>query len=168
MTIRNAEQKDVEQILAIYSPFISDSAVTFETSIPSLEEFRKRIAKVQESMPWIVALENNKVVGYAYAGNHRQRECYQWTKELSVYLSPEAKGKGIARKLYDQLIAELKTLGINNVLAGITMTQKESIQFHEKYGFNKVGVYHSVGFKLGKWQDVGWWELKINDNQPPK
>jgi L-amino acid N-acyltransferase YncA len=167
MIIRKAQPADTQSILDIYIPFIKDSPATFETKIPSLPDFQERIDQIQMKMPWIVAEINGEVIGYAYSSDHRKRDCYKWTKELSVYLLPQAKGKGIAVRLYDELINQLKSDGVNIALAGITMSQEQSIKFHEKYGFKKIGVYHSVGFKNERWHDVGWWELKIGGDKNP-
>ena len=165
--IRSAEAKDLEQMREIYAPYITDSPVSFEMEVPSIEEFGARMDKIQEKLPWIVAVEGNKVLGYAYASDHRSRYAYRWTKELSVYVHPDARGKKLGTRLYDELIERLKTLEVNMVLAGITLSQKESIAFHEKYGFKLVGVYHSIGYKFNQWHDVGWWELNIGDDFTP-
>jgi len=167
MNIRKAQPSDTQAILDIYTPFIKDSPATFETEIPSLPDFQARIDQIQLNMPWIIAEVDGKIIGYAYSNDHRKRDCYRWTKELSVYLLPEAKGQGIAVKLYDELINQLQDLGINTVLAGITLSQEQSIKFHDKYGFKKIGVYRSVGFKNGQWHDVGWWELNIGNDKTP-
>ena len=162
ISIRLAKKRDTKSILEIYKPYITDAPVSFEETVPSEIEFRKRIQKVITEYPWLVCEINNSVVGYAYASNHRDRSCYRWTKEVSVYIHKEYSNRGIAKGLYTSLIEILKIQGVINVLAGITLPNEKSVLFHESLGFKKVGVYTSIGFKFGKWHDSGWWQLKVN------
>ena len=162
ISIRLAKKRDTKSILEIYKPYITDTPVSFEETVPSEIEFRKRIQKVITEYPWLVCEINNSVVGYAYASSHRDRSCYRWTKEVSVYIHKEYRNRGIAKGLYTSLIEILKIQGVINVLAGITLPNEKSVLFHESLGFKKVGVYTSIGFKFGKWHDSGWWQLKVN------
>jgi len=159
-------------MLAIYTPFITDGAVTFETIPPSLEDFKKRIETYTTTHPWLVMMDDNEVAGYAYASPHRERLAYQWVTECSVYMHPSYKQKGIARSLYKTLFHILRMQGFYKVYAGITLPNDESIGFHEKMGFEWFATYKEVGYKAGHWQDVGWWELKLQQTstqapQPP-
>ena len=162
--IRSAEQRDAESILDIYTPYITDTPVSFETEIPSIEVFRQRILDYQEKLPWLVCEINDVMAGYTYATDHRQRSAYDCSKELSVYIHQDFKHRGIATGLYTALIEILIHQGVTNVLAGIALPNPESVGFHERFGFKLVGIYHNVGFKLGQFHDVGWWELSIGSN----
>jgi L-amino acid N-acyltransferase YncA len=170
ITIRLAQKKDAESILAIYRPFIENTPVSFEESVPTVEQFWERIQKTLQDYPWLVCEINRDIAGYSYATSHRQRASYRWTKEVSVYVHLDYKRRGIGFGLYTALIELLKLQGVKNILAGITLPNKGNVAFHEKFGFTRIGVYKAVGFKLGRWHDVGWWELKVDDpnNKPDK
>jgi phosphinothricin acetyltransferase len=162
--IRSAEQRDAEAILDIYTPYITDTPVSFETEVPTIHAFEQRIVDYQEKMPWLVCEIHNKIAGYTYATNHRQRTAYDCSKELSVYIHKDYRNRGIATGLYTSILEILKHQGVTNVLAGIALPNDESVGFHESFGFKLVGIYHKVGFKLGRFHDAGWWELAIGDN----
>ena len=163
ITIRLAQKKDAESILAIYRPFIENTPVSFEETIPTMEQFWERIQKVLQDYPWLVCEINYDIAGYAYATAHRERASYRWTKEVSVYVHPNYIRRGIGTGLYTALLELLKLQGVKNILAGITLPNKGSLAFHENFGFSRIGVYTKVGFKFGCWHDVEWWELKIDD-----
>jgi phosphinothricin acetyltransferase len=168
ITIRSADQQDTEKMLEIYAPYILDSTVSFETEVPTLEEFGQRVLYYQEKLPWLVCEINDYLAGYAYATDHRQRKAYEVTKELSVYVHKDYRKLGIGTGLYIALIEILKAQGVSNVLAGITLPNTESVRFHESIGFKPVGVYHNIGYKFGKYHDTGWWELLlgVKNNNP--
>ncbi len=161
--IRFVKISDTEQVLNIYKPYIERTSTSFEYKIPSKDEFSQRINKVISFYPWLVYEEDNEILGYAYASKHREREAYQWSADVSVYLKEEAKRKGIASQLYTQLFSLLKKQGICNLYAGISLPNEASTGLHEKMGFNKIAEFHNVGYKLGKWWNVGYWELRLND-----
>ena len=164
--IQLAKKEDVNNMLQIYGPFILNTAVSFESTIPSEKEFWERIKKVLVEAPWLVCKSDNKVIAYAYASAHRSRAAYQWSRELSVYVHQDWRAKGIAKALYHSLIELLKLQGYRNTFIGITLPNIASVKFHEKMGYKAVGVYHKVGFKNGQYHDVGWWEMLINDEIP--
>lgn len=166
MKIRLAEEKDCESILNIYAPFITDSVITFECQVPTPKEFGERMAHIQGKFPWLVCESNNDIVGYAYASAFREREAYQWSADLSVYVSPMHHRKNIGRALYYALIEILKLLGYYNVYAGVTVPNIKSESLHEAVGFQTVGIYHNTGYKLNRWHDVKWYELKIAEHNP--
>jgi phosphinothricin acetyltransferase len=168
ITIRAAERRDAESILEIYIPYIINTPVSFETEVPTIEAFRQRIIQYQEILPWLVCEINNVMAGYTYAINHRQRTAYDCSKELSVYVHPDFRHRGIASGLYTALVEILKHQGVTNVLAGIALPNAESVGFHERFGFKLVGIYHNVGHKLGRFHDAGWWELPIGTNNLPQ
>ncbi|MBN1785381.1 MAG: N-acetyltransferase [Candidatus Methanofastidiosa archaeon] len=157
--IRLAVREDAPGALAIYRPFVEGTAVTFETETPGIEAFGDRIEGVNAEAPWLVCTKGRDVAGYAYAGRHRVREAYRCSRELSVYVDAEHRNRGIASGLYTSLIRLLYLQGYCNALAGITLPNISSVKFHESMGFKYVGTYHKVGFKLGQYHDVGWWEL---------
>ena len=160
--IRSANPHDTEKMLEIYAPYILNSTVSFETEVPLKEEFQARVLHYQEKLPWLVCNIDNNLAGYTYATDHRQRNAYDVTKELSVYVHNDYRNCGVATGLYTALIEILKAQGVSNVLAGITLPNSESVGFHESMGFKPVGVYHNVGYKFGEFQDTGWWELMLD------
>ena len=168
IVIRSANQQDTEKMLEIYAPYILNSTVSFETEVPTREEFQHRVSHYQEKLPCLVCYIDNKLAGYAYAADHRLRQAYEVTKELSVYVHIDFRQCGVATALYTSLMEILKAQGVSNVLAGITLPNSVSVSFHESMGFKPVGVYHNVGYKFGRYQDTGWWELMLgaNNNNP--
>ncbi len=161
-------ESDAEKIWEIYKPYVLHTSASFETEVPTLPAFQSRMENILQYLPWLVCAVDNQIAGYAYATDHRSRQAYQWTKELSVYVHDHSKRKRIATALYTTLIELLKIQGVTNCLAGISLPNEASIRLHEKLGFKKVGIFHQVGYKLGTFQDVGWWELFIGDiNKSP-
>lgn len=168
MSIRTATIKDAARILEIYVPFVKDTSVSFETEIPSLQEMQNRISETTEKFPWLIFEQNGIIAGYAYAGPHRSRCAYAWSVEATVYLDPKFHGQGIGRKLYTKLFEILKQQGAVNVFAGITLPNEASVGIHETMGFKKIGQFEDIGFKLGKWWDTGWFQLKLQKPIEPK
>ena len=167
IVIRPAIERDVLPVLEVYSPFVRETAVSFETSVPSPGEMWERISSIGENYPFLVCEIDYRMAGFAYATNHRQRDAYKWCKEVSVYVHPGFRGKKVATALYHTLFRILKLQGVVNLLAGITLPNPESIGFHEKMGFRKAGEFTGLGYKLGKWQNVGWWELSMDKGIKP-
>lgn len=168
-TIRLAEKRDVPGILEIYAPFILDTAVTFEETIPDEESFWERILGIMAELPFLVCEIEGKIAGYAYASGYRSRASYRWTKEVSVYIHPEFQRKRVAHALYTSLNEMVRYQGIADLLAIITMPNEPSVSFHEYFGYRKCAEFSKVGYKMGQWQNVGWFELFLQDEtQPPK
>lgn len=168
-TIRLAEKRDVSGILEIYAPFITDTAVTFEETVPSEESFWERIQGIMAELPFLVCEIEGKIAGYAYASGYRSRASYRWSKEVSVYVHPDFQRKRVAHALYTSLNEMVKYQGIADLLAIITMPNEPSVTFHEYFGYRKCAEFSKVGYKLGQWQNVGWFELFLQDEtQPPK
>lgn len=157
--IRDARPEDSPAICHIYNHYVLHSIVTFEETPVTEAEMRQRIAGVQEKYAWLVREENGVVVGYAYAGQWKPRAAYRNTVESSVYLDPEYTGKGLARDLYAEVMARLRPLNIHAVIGGVALPNDASIKLHESLGFKKIGQFMEVGWKLGRWVDVGYWEL---------
>ncbi|MEL6194719.1 MAG: N-acetyltransferase family protein [Bacteroidota bacterium] len=154
--IRDASMDDAQRILDIYAPFILNSRTSFESEVPSLADFQQRMADTQKTHPWLVYEADRHIAGYAYAGLHRKRHAYQWSTEVSVYLHDNFRGKGLAVALYDSLFACLTLQGFYTAFAGITMPNDPSERFHKKYGFEEIGRYKNVGYKMGVWADTLW------------
>jgi phosphinothricin acetyltransferase len=168
-TIRLAEQRDVPGILEIYAPFIIDTSVTFEETVPDEESFWERIQGIMAELPFLVCEIDGRIAGYAYASGYRSRASYRWSKEVSVYIHPDFQRKRIAHALYTSLHEMVRFQGIANLLAIITMPNEPSVAFHEYFGYRKCAEFRNVGYKMGQWQNVGWFELFIQDeNEAPK
>src|SRR5260370_25375695 len=160
--LRLVSRDDAAQIAAIYAPFCSETAVSFETVAPDEGAIRERIRAVTDRYPWLVAVsEEDVVLGYAYAGKHRERSAYRWSVDFTAYLAPAAKRRGIGTKLYTALAEICRQMGYYRAFAAITLPNEASIRLHEKIGFRPIGVYQRVGFKLGKWHNVGWLSLDL-------
>lgn len=167
-TIRLARQADVDDLLAIYAPYLS-TTVTFEYVLPSREEFSRRIADVQARFPYLVLEEDGQPVGYAYAHPLGQRAAYQWSGELSIYLSPAATGKGGGRPLYLALMELLRLQGMRTAYGVVTHPNPASEAFHAAMGFRLLGTQHNSGYKNGRWLDVALYEKPLSDypDAPP-
>lgn len=167
--IRVATKDDAAAMLEIYAPFILNSGITQETEIPHVEDFQKRIESTLKERPWIVYDINGEIAGYAYGGKHRDRKGYQWCVESSLYISEKHFGTGIAHALYAALFDILRLQGFVNAYAVITLPNDRSTAFHEKFGFYYFTTYKKIGYKLGQWHDVGWWQYDVNPHsEDPK
>jgi phosphinothricin acetyltransferase len=169
IVIRVARPVDTAAIAAIYAPYVNDTAISFELIPPDEDEMAMRLAKTLARFPWLVALCNGDVAGYAYAGQHRERAAYQWSVDVSVYVHKDLRGRGIGRALYTPLFAILRALGYFTVYGGVTLPNPASVALHEAMGMTLVGVYRHVGYKAGAWHDVSWWEglLREPSAKPP-
>ena len=128
---------------------------------------QRRIRETLAELPWLVCVRDERVVGYAYASPHRERRAYQWSVEVSAYVAEDVRRAGIGRSLYAALIDLLRRQGYRNAYAGITLPNDASVGLHEALAFERIGVFRRVGFKLGEWQDVGWWQLCLADADSP-
>ena len=163
-TIRLAGEGDAEAIQRIYAPFVLHTAVSFETEPPSVDEMRSRILKIIARLPWLVCESKGGVIGYAYASLHRERAAYGWSVDVTVYIHEEFRRHGVGKALYASLFQVLRLQGFYNAYAGVTLPNPGSVGLHEAMGFQPVGVYRGVGYKLGRWHDVGWWQLALRDH----
>jgi phosphinothricin acetyltransferase len=164
--IRLATHTDTVSLLNIYAPFIKGAGITQETELPTIEVFNERIQTTLLQRPWLVAEIDGQIAGYAYADKYRNRQGYQWCTETSVYLHPDFCGKGIATALYNALFDLLQFQGYINAYAIITLPNPASIAFHEKFGFQYLTTFRSVGYKQEQWLDVGWWSFRIQEPTP--
>ena len=160
-TFRMAGAADVPAILRIYRTYVEETAITFETEVPSAEEFTVRVKSIAAQYPYIVCVSENRVVGYAYAHRHMERAAYQWNAELSVYVGEGHQRFGIGKRLYGILMDLLSLQNIKNVYGGVTSPGEKSEKLHESFGFQKLGTYHQAGYKCGEWHDVAWFEKNI-------
>jgi L-amino acid N-acyltransferase YncA len=160
-TIRLAAPHDAGQVADIYGPIVAASTISFETQPPSVEEMARRIAAALELAPWLVCADGERALGYAYASRHRERAAYRWCVDVSVYVRDGCRRGGVGRALYTSLFALLRLQGFFAAHAGITLPNEASVRLHESLGFRPVGVYPRVGFKCGRWCDVGWWQLEL-------
>jgi len=159
--IRLATESDASAVVGIYAPFCETSPITFETRIPAVSEVENRIRIISEICPWLVCEQEGEILGYAYAGRHRDRAAYQWSVDVAVYLSAKHYREGIGTALYTALFDLLRIQGFFNAYAGITLPNPASVRLHERFGFEPVGTYRKVGYKAGAWHDVSWWGLAL-------
>lgn len=158
--IRLATLDDAEQIQAIYAPYCH-TPISFEMEPPSINEMRGRMAKILGAYPWLAYEQDEEVLGYAYAGQHRERAAYRWSVDVSVYVRQGRQRRGLGRALYTSLFALLRLQSYVNAYAGVTLPNSASVGLHEAMGFELVGVYRQVGFKYGSWYDVAWYQLLL-------
>jgi len=171
-SIRQITLSDAKEVLEIYKPYVLDTIISFEYEVPTLEEYIQRIQAFILEYPWLVCLYDKKIIGYAYASKHRSRTAYQWSPESTVYLAAEFHQKGIARILYETLFSLLRLQGYFNVYAGISLPNPKSINFHRAIGFEEIGIFKKVGYKLGNWHDTHWFQFHLTNHilnpLPPK
>lgn len=167
MAIRRAEEKDVPAMLEIYGYYVRQTAVSFEYTVPTKEEFTKRLREHIAVYPWLVWEEDGRVLGYAYAGRAFERAAYAWNAEISCYLDASVHRKGIGRTLYAKIEEILKQQGVTRVYAVVTSANAPSVAFHKAIGYREGPVYRRVGFKLGSWYDVIWLEKELREANDP-
>ena len=158
MKIRQANPEDAEAVARIYNHYIENTVITFEEKAVSADEMQGRIADVTANLPWLVCEKDGTPAGYAYATKWRVRSAYRYSAETTVYLDSAQTGKGIGTKLYEALLGELKAKSMHVIIAGIALPNAASEALHEKMGYRKVAHFEQVGWKFGKWIDVGYWQ----------
>lgn len=161
--IRFATKADAEAILRIYGEYITNTAVTFEIEVPTVAAFENRMETVMAVFPWLVYECNGEIAGYAYASKHGERAAYRWSVDLSVYIDERFHRCGIATALYTVLLELLRRQGYRTVYAGVSTPNPKSEAFHTAYGFRKLGEFKKVGYKLGDWWGVTWFELPLTE-----
>lgn len=160
--VRQARPDDAAAIQAIYAPFVTGTAISFEEIAPTTEEMRQRIIKTLQTYPYIVAERDGRLVGFAYASQHRARAAYRWAVDVTVYVADGEYRSGVGRSLYAELLPALSKQGFNAAYAGIALPNPGSVGLHERLGFIHIGTFPQVGFKLGRWHDVGYWRLELS------
>ena len=161
--IRLATTADSASILEIYTPFITDTVITFEYEVPTITAFSERMTNIQKKYPWLVCEINGKIVGYAYASQFAERAAFAWSVDFSIYINPKYHKRKIGKALYFSLFELLKLQGYYNAYAKITSPNIKSEALHKSLGFKPVGIYKNVAFKLGSWQDLICYEFKLMD-----
>lgn len=159
--LRDATAGDAARLAEIYNPYVRDTVITFEEEPVATAEMARRVAEVTARWPWLVAERDGRVVGYAYATPWRTRSAYRHSVECTVYLDADATGRGDGSRLYDALLARLRAAGAHLAIGGIALPNARSVALHEKCGFRQVAQFHEVGWKFGRWIDVGYWELRL-------
>lgn len=163
-SIRLATEADAAQMVGIYAPSVLNGAVSFESEVPTQQEFQRRIKAKLAELPWLVCEVDGAVAGYAYAGPHHERGAYRWSLDVTVYVDAGRHRGGIGRALYTALFDCLRLQGYYNAYACITVPNDASVGMHERMGFAQVGFHPNVGFKLDAWRDVGWWHLALQEH----
>jgi L-amino acid N-acyltransferase YncA len=167
MRVRDATGDDAEACAAIYAPYVTDTAITFEYDPPSAAEMGRRIDAAQRAHAWLVLEEEERLVGYAYAGPFKERAAYRWSSEVSIYLEPGRRRSGGGRLLYEALFARLAERGVRTLVAVMTLPNDASEGLHRALGFEPVGTLRRVGWKHGQWHDVAWMQrMPENDDGP--
>lgn len=157
--IRLAEVSDARAIAGIYNHYVANTTITFEEQQVPVEQMAARILEVRSvPLPWLVAVELDQVIGYAYASPWKARSAYRFSVETSVYLQSGAFSKGLGSRLYEALFGALEERNVHVAIGGIALPNQASISLHEKFGMKKVAHFEQVGFKFGTWIDVGYWQ----------
>jgi phosphinothricin acetyltransferase len=167
--VRDATLADAGACAAIYAPYVTDTAITFETEPPSDEEMAARIGRAWHEHAWVVLEDAGRVVGYAYGAPMNPRAAYRWSCEVSVYVERDRRRTGAGRELYEALFDRLADRGMRMAIAGMTLPNDASVGLHRAMGFEEVGVYRRIGFKLGRWHDVAWVQRALaGGDDPPR
>ena len=167
LMIRMAVPEDGPVLAAIYTPYVTDTAITFDYEPVSGETFSRRIQNTLERYPYLVAEKGGEILGYAYAAAFKGRAAYDWAVETSIYVRMDRRGRGVGKALYEALETALKAQNVLNVNACITYPNPASVAFHEKLGYTTVAHFHRCGFKLGEWRDVIWMEKMLGEHRNP-
>ena len=164
--MRTAHIGDARDIQSIYAPVVTATAISFEIDPPPVAQIEERIRGTLPRFPWLVCIAEEKVLGYAYAGAHRERAAYRWSVDVTVYVGEGARRSGVGRSLYGALLRILRRQRFHAAFAGITLPNEGSVALHRALGFEPVGIYEEVGFKFGQWHSVSWWRRGLGDGQP--
>lgn len=165
--IRIARTGDVAAIRDIYAPSVTDGVATFETTVPAVDTMQERLRTRLLHYPWLVWEEAGEILAYAYAGRFRERAAYDWIAETSIYVRADVQRRGIARRLYGRLLDVMRLQGINQAVGVITLPGEISVALHERLGFIPAGVWRQCGYKLGRWWDVGVWQMQLQPAATP-
>jgi phosphinothricin acetyltransferase len=163
--VRDAWPADGPACAALYAPYVTDTAITFEDVPPTAAEMSERIAAAVRTHAWLVLERDGHVLGYAYGGPFNRRAAYRWACEVSVYLEPLSRGNGGGRMLYEALFARLAQRGFNMAVAGMTLPNEASVGLHRAMGFEPVGTFRRIGFKHGHWHDVAWMQRALGGEE---
>jgi phosphinothricin acetyltransferase len=162
--VRDATSNDAAAIQAIYAPYVTDTAISFETDVPSVQDMARRI---EHAIAWLVCERDGELVGYAYAGPFHTRAAYAWSSEVSIYVDGARRRAGVGRELLRALLDRLERVGVVNAIAGIALPNDASQGLFESFGFERAATYQAIGYKLDRWHDVGWWQLRLHEPTVP-
>jgi phosphinothricin acetyltransferase len=162
--VRDATSDDAAAVQAVYAPYVTDTAISFELEIPTDAEMARRI---EQAWAWLVCERDGTVLGYAYAAPFHARAAYAWSAEVSIYIDRTQHRSGIGRELLTALLERLRELGIVNAIAGIALPNPASQGLFESFGFERAATYEAIGYKLDRWHDVGWWQLRLQEPTVP-
>ncbi|HEY8309918.1 MAG TPA: arsinothricin resistance N-acetyltransferase ArsN1 family B [Gemmatimonadaceae bacterium] len=162
ISYRPIQLNDAPGVVAIYNHYVANTCITFETEPVSMIEMERRIAATLAApLPWLVAEESGRVIGYSCASKWKSRAAYRYSVESTVYIEPSQIGKGVGNELYSRLIVALRDISMHAVIGGIALPNEASIALHERLGFKRIGQFEQVGFKQNRWVDVGYWQLVL-------
>ncbi|NNM54673.1 MAG: N-acetyltransferase [Spirochaetales bacterium] len=161
--IRKVNPQDASDLCAIYNPYVQNTIVTFEETPVSEDQMRDRIRAQGNQFPWLVFEEQKSVLAYAYASSWKERSAYRFTVETTVYVHPDARGRGCGSALYHTLLPTLQAQGFHRAVACLALPNEDSQRLHEKFGFKQVATFSEVGFKFGRWLAIGYWELSLGE-----
>jgi L-amino acid N-acyltransferase YncA len=165
--VRDASERDAAACAAIYAPYVTGTAVTFEAEPPSPAEMAERIRASSQGHAWVVLERDGRVAGYAYGAPHHHRAAYRWACEVSVYLELGLRRTGGGRMLYEALLPRLAARGFRMAVAGMTLPNDASVGLHRAMGFEEIGIYRRIGFKHGAWHDVAWTQRALGNGEDP-
>ena len=166
--VRIATEADADAIAAIYAHYVLETPISFEETPPTSGEIARRLCSTLETYPFLVFAERGQVLGYAYGSAHRTKPAYRWSVETTVYVARDAHRRGIGRKLYADLLDQLARQGFHSAFAGIVPPNEKSVGLHEALGFSYLGTFREIGFKHGKWHDLGWWRRALVEGPPSR
>jgi L-amino acid N-acyltransferase YncA len=162
LEVREAVAADAAGCVAVYAPYVAETAITFETEVPSAAEMRARIERAVAEFAWLVLVDGDHVAGFGFGHAVSDKGAYRRSCETSIYLAAEARGQGAGRRLYEALLARLQQRGIVRVLAGFTEPNEPSARLHRALGFEDAGRFSQIGWKLGRWHDVHWMQKTLS------
>ena len=166
--IRLIQESDLEEVLNIYKYYVDNTVISFEYEAPTKEEYFQRIKTNSSNYAWLVCLHGTEIIGFAYGSTHRYRTAYQWSPEATIYIKSQFQSKGIGKVLYQSLFDVLKLQGYVNVYAGVAIPNEKSVALHQSLGFEEIGTFKNVGYKLGHWHSTQWFQLNLNvENEHP-
>lgn len=159
--ICEAKPEHAAGIRDIYASIVTETPISFEQEVPSVEDMAKRIKDIQENHTWLVCVHQNEVVAYAYSSSHRSRPAYRWTIEVTVYVAQEYKKMKLATRLYESLLSASAAKGYRTALAVITLPNEASLGFHRSLGFEHMADFKDIGYKFGRWHSTSWWRKEL-------
>lgn len=166
--VRAATLDDAAAFAGIYEPYVLRTPISFEEVPPSADDFARRMQAVLAYAPWLAALVDDRIVGYAYASRHAERAAYRWAIDVGIYIDHDYRGRGAGRRLYSELLPIVERQNYRRVYAGVTLPNEGSVGLHRAFGFELIGNYRRAGWKQGRWYDVAWFGRDIGTDDDGK